>query len=83
MCEPRLDYEIDNRASLLFVSGMEDHIMPPSVQASNAKHCTSKVVTDVKVYEGRAHRLPAEPGWQEIADYVLGWALDHARSAAR
>src|SRR4029079_9571490 len=31
-----VDYKNDDRAPLLFVSGTEDHIMPPSIQASNA-----------------------------------------------
>ena len=33
-----VDYHNDNRAPLLFLSGGEDHLMPPSVQRSNAKH---------------------------------------------
>ena len=33
-----VDFKNPNRAPLLFLSGSEDHIMPPSVQASNAKH---------------------------------------------
>jgi hypothetical protein len=31
-----VDYHNDDRAPLLFVSGSEDHLMPPSVQRSNA-----------------------------------------------
>ena len=31
-----VDYHNDNRAPLLFVSGSEDHIMPPAIQQSNA-----------------------------------------------
>jgi hypothetical protein len=26
------------------------------------------------VFEGRSHLLPAQHGWEEIADYALGWA---------
>ena len=33
-----VNYKNDDRAPLLFVSGSEDHLMPPSVQRSNAKH---------------------------------------------
>src|SRR5690606_691911 len=32
-----VDYANDNRAPLLFVSGSEDHIMPPAIQRSNRK----------------------------------------------
>lgn len=74
-----VDYHNDSRAPLLFVSGSEDHIMPPAVQRSNAKHYKSNTVTEVKEYEGYAHLLPAQKGWEQIADEVLEWALTHAR----
>ena len=52
--------------------------MPPKVQASNAKHYKSDTITEVKQYEGYAHLIPAQEGWEEIADYALEWALEHA-----
>jgi pimeloyl-ACP methyl ester carboxylesterase len=73
-----VDYKNDKRAPLLFVSGGEDHIMPPKVQRSNAKHYTSDTITVVKEYPGYAHLLPAQEGWEAIADYVLDWALANA-----
>ncbi len=75
-----VDYKNDNRAPLLFISGSEDHLMPPSVQRSNAKHYKSNTITEVKEYEGRAHLLPAQEGWEEVADYALDWALAHAKA---
>jgi pimeloyl-ACP methyl ester carboxylesterase len=80
--ETWVDYKNDDRAPLLFVSGSEDHIMPPKVQASNAKHYKSDTITEVRLYEGYAHLLPAQEGWEEIADYVLDWALEHAVTPA-
>jgi pimeloyl-ACP methyl ester carboxylesterase len=77
-----VDYDNDARAPLLFISGSEDHLMPPSVQRSNAKHYKSDTITEVKEYEGRAHLLPAQDGWEEVADYALEWALEHARAGA-
>lgn len=74
-----VDYHNDNRAPLLFVSGSEDHIMPPEVQRSNHKHYKSNTVTEIREYEGYAHLLPAQKGWEQIADDVLDWALRHAR----
>ncbi|WBB61224.1 alpha/beta hydrolase [Streptomyces sp. WMMC500] len=77
--DTHVDYRNDDRAPLLFVSGGEDHIMPPSVQRSNAKHYKSPAtLTEVEVYAGRAHLLPAQQGWEEIADHVLDWAVRHA-----
>jgi pimeloyl-ACP methyl ester carboxylesterase len=73
-----VDYHNDSRVPLLFVSGSEDHIMPPEVQRSNAKHYKSKTVTEIREYDGYAHLLPAQEGWERIADEVLDWALAHS-----
>jgi pimeloyl-ACP methyl ester carboxylesterase len=72
-----VNYHNDDRAPLLFISGSEDHLMPPSVQRSNAKHYKSDTVTEVVEFEG-PHLLPAQDGWEEIADYALEWAVRHA-----
>jgi hypothetical protein len=46
------------------------------VQRSNAKHYKSdQTVTEIKLYDGYAHLLPAQPGWEAIADFALDWAL--------
>ncbi len=76
-----VDYKNPKRAPLLFISGGEDHLMPPSLQKSNAKHYKAEgLVTEVKEYPGYAHLLPAQAGWEEIADYALDWAVAHATS---
>jgi pimeloyl-ACP methyl ester carboxylesterase len=76
-----VNYENPDRAPLLFISGSEDHLMPPSVQKSNAKHYKAEgLITEVKEYEGMSHLLPAQEGWEEVADYALEWALEHARA---
>ena len=78
-----VDYRNADRVPLLFVSGSEDHIMPPSVQRSNAKHYKGEgTVTEIKEYDGKAHLLPAQEGWQEIADEVLAWAEEQAKAWA-
>jgi pimeloyl-ACP methyl ester carboxylesterase len=78
-----VNYRSDDRAPLLFISGSEDHLMPPKVQRSNAKHYKSKhTITEVKEFEGRAHLLPAQTGWGEVADYALDWAVSHASARA-
>ena len=77
-----VDFKNDARPPLLFISGTEDHIMPPKVQASNAKHYKSNTVTEVKVFEGFSHLLPAQDGWEDIADFALEWAERNAVSPA-
>jgi pimeloyl-ACP methyl ester carboxylesterase len=77
-----VDYKNDARAPLLFISGSEDHLMPPKIQRSNAKHYKAPgTLTEVKEFEG-PHLLPARDGWEEIADYALSWAVSHAAEPA-
>jgi pimeloyl-ACP methyl ester carboxylesterase len=76
-----VDYHNDARAPLLFISGSQDHLMPPKIQQSNAKHYKSATITEVKQYEG-PHLLPAAPGWETVADDALDWAVSHARQPA-
>jgi pimeloyl-ACP methyl ester carboxylesterase len=74
-----VDYRNEQRAPLLFVAGSEDNIMPPKVQWSNAAHYKGvTTVTEVVEFGGKPHLLPAAPGWEEIADFVLAWAVRHA-----
>jgi pimeloyl-ACP methyl ester carboxylesterase len=76
-----VDYTNDNRAPLLFISGSEDHLMPPKIQRSNVKQYKSNTITEIKEYQGRSHLLPAQEGWEDVADYALSWALKHAGTA--
>jgi len=82
--ETWVDYDNDDRAPLLFITGGSDHIMPPSVNHSNAKHYKkSASLTEVFDFEGRSHWTCAEPGWEAVADKALDWALEHAVSDQR
>ncbi|MBW0090248.1 alpha/beta hydrolase [Pseudonocardia sp. KRD-184] len=75
-----VDYANEGRAPLLLVGASEDHIMPPAVQRSNAKHYTQETsLTEYVEFGGKPHLMPAAPGWEEIADYVLAWAVRNAR----
>jgi hypothetical protein len=76
--DSHVNYKNPDRAPLLFIAGDEDHLMPPSLQRSNAKHYKADgLVTEVKEYAG-PHLLPAAPGWEQVADDALDWALAHA-----
>lgn len=77
--ETWVDYAAD-RAPLLFIGGEKDHIMPPSVNKSNAKHyATSPAVTEYYEFAGRDHWTCAAPGWEAVADHALDWAVKQAR----
>ena len=76
----RVDFGNDDRAPLLVIAGGEDHIVPASVDASTAKHYRkSDATTDYKEFPGRSHFTIGEAGWEEVADYALRWAVEHAR----
>ena len=78
--ETWVDYSQD-RAPLLFIGGEKDHIMPPSVNKSNAKHYRkSPAVTEYYEFEGRDHWTCAAPGWEAVADHALDWALEQTTS---
>ena len=64
----------------LFIVGSEDNIMPPAVNQSNVKHYRhAKTVTDYKEFEGRSRfSVIGGEGWEEVADYALAWATEHA-----
>jgi pimeloyl-ACP methyl ester carboxylesterase len=78
----KVDYRNPARPPLLLVTGTEDRICPPSVNKANFKkqsHAPS--ATEHKEYPGRCH-FPGQDGWEEVADFVLPWAAEHANRAA-
>jgi pimeloyl-ACP methyl ester carboxylesterase len=75
-----VDYKNADRAPLLFISGSDDHIMPPKIQQSNAKHYKSDAITEIEQFEA-PHLITAIDGWEKVADFALDWALEHARAS--
>ena len=49
----------------------------PAVQ--HASTTSPNTVTEIREYEGYAHLLPAQKGWEQIADDVLDWAAGSTR----
>src|SRR5215207_2562127 len=79
--ETWVDYDMDDRAPLLFIIGGKDHLMPPSVIRSNAKkYRNSEATTETYEFPDRSHFTGVEPGWEQVADYALEWATSHARA---
>ena len=77
-----MNYKNPARAPLLLVTGTEDRICPPSVNMSNFKQQRkAPSATEHKEYAGRSH-WPGQDGWEELADYMLNWTTEHARSRA-
>lgn len=77
--DTKINYANPDRAPLLFISGAQDHIAPPKVNRKNAERYHGEgTMTAVKEFPGRSHYIVGEPGWQEVADYALAWALEHS-----
>lgn len=67
-----------NRAPLLLITGEDDRTVDPAmVRATYRKYARSPAVTELKAFAGRPHWIIGAPGWEEVADYALGWATSH------
>ena len=79
----QVDFRKDDRAPLLLIAGGSDHTVPAVVDESMAKHYgKSKAITEYKLFPDRSHFTVGEDGWEEVADYALDWAVEHAATPA-
>jgi len=75
-----VDFENADRAPMLFIAFSEDHIVPPKPIRHMAEKYTA-VPVEYKEFPDRPH-FPGVPGWEEVADYALDWAAEHAQTPA-
>ncbi|OXA82131.1 Pimeloyl-ACP methyl ester carboxylesterase [Flavobacterium aquidurense] len=69
----KVDFSKPHRP-LLFIAGDNDHTIPYQLNQQNFKKYTDKnSVTNYKLFSGRNHFVLGQPGWQEIAIYILNW----------
>jgi|SRR5262252_3368814 len=72
----QIDFEAD-RAPLLLIAGNVDNTVPESVVKANVRaQRRSKSITAFKEFPGRSHYIFGQPGWEEVADFALDWALN-------
>ena len=72
----KVDVHNDHRAPLLIIAGGADHVSPPSINHAIAKlQHRSKALTAYKEFAGRSHFILGQPGWEEVADFALEWAI--------
>jgi pimeloyl-ACP methyl ester carboxylesterase len=77
----QLDFKNADRAPLLLIAGGSDHVVPAVIDKATAKRFErTDGVTDFKEFPGRSHFTVGQDGWEEVADYALNWALEHAVS---
>jgi pimeloyl-ACP methyl ester carboxylesterase len=73
-----VDFRREGRAPMLFIGFGEDHVVPAKVTRRNAeKYGKSNAITEFKEFPERPH-FQGVPGWQDVADYALRWAVEHA-----
>jgi len=72
-----VDYNNPNRAPLLLVGGSLDHTVPAKVVKKTAKlQDRSGAITYYKEFTGRNHFTLGAPGWEEVADFAINWAVN-------
>jgi pimeloyl-ACP methyl ester carboxylesterase len=76
----RVNYSNNTRAPLLFVAGGKDHTVPASVNRANVRKYINNTtaVTDYREFPNRTHHTVGQDGWEEVADFALQWANQHA-----
>jgi pimeloyl-ACP methyl ester carboxylesterase len=76
-----VDFGKEDRAPMLLIAFEHDHIVPPDASRHNAeKYSDSGATTEFHEFLGRPH-FPGAPGWEEVADYALDWAIKHSGTA--
>lgn len=67
------------RPPLLLIAGEADRTIPlPVVRAAYRTQSKAPSETAFRSFPGRSHMLLTEPGWEEVADFALDWALRRA-----
>jgi len=78
----KVDFGNDERAPLLIIAGGADHVSPTAINREiAARQGESTAITAYKEFPGRSHYILGQPGWEEVADYALDWALHPAEIA--
>ena len=78
-----VNFHNDDRPPLLMIAGGKDHVVPASTTKANFNlYRKSKAVTDYKEFPDRSHFTLGQAGWEEVADYALDWAVEHAGQRA-
>jgi pimeloyl-ACP methyl ester carboxylesterase len=66
------------KCPMLVMGAAEDRIVSPSLAAWTAR----RYGAELRMYDGHAHLLLAEPGWEKIASDAIGWLEANLNSAS-
>jgi pimeloyl-ACP methyl ester carboxylesterase len=76
----RIRWDNPDRAPLLLIGGGKDLIADAAMtRAIYRKQSRAPSRTDLRIFPDRSHWTCLEPGWEQVADLALDWAVDHAR----
>ena len=80
--DTKVNYRNSLRAPLLIIAGELDRTVEASMNLANfRKYARSTAVTDYRAFPGRTHWIVGQPGWEEVADYVMDWLAKQVRPA--
>ncbi|WP_163553656.1 alpha/beta hydrolase [Candidatus Frankia alpina] len=72
----KVDFGKADRAPLLILGNDADHTVPASVsREAFTRQRKSGAITAYHEFPGRPHLTASVPGWEEVADLALAWAL--------
>ena len=78
----QIRWDNPDRAPLLLIGGELDLIADASMtQAIYEKQKQAPSLTELKIFPDRSHWTVLDPGWEEVADFALDWAVRNARPA--
>ena len=77
----KVNFRNANRAPILFIAGGNDHLAPKAINRANLRKYVqgSNAVTDYREFPNRTHHTVGQKGWEEVADFAVQWAAEHAR----
>ena len=71
----KVNWRNPSRPPLLLITGTLDRAVGAGMNRANfRKYRKAPSRTDFREFPGRSHWIIAEPGWEEVADYVISWA---------
>ncbi|MFP9113848.1 alpha/beta hydrolase [Flavobacterium sp. RHBU_3] len=70
---PKMDFN-KHHPPLLLTTGSNDHIVPQSLVYENyIKYNKNHSVTHYQAFSNRSHLVLRQPGWQDVAEFILAW----------
>lgn len=80
----KINWSNPARPPLLLIGGGKDLIAQAAMtRVLYRKHSAAPSRTALRIFPDRSHWTCIDPGWEEVADFALDWALAHAQPSVR